>query len=79
MYTNRVYGYIKGQKKTYSKNTTNTFKVECIAPRHNPSKRNGSTSQSDVILPNVVTRNGSRVEVEHSPKALSLQQGNGTL
>ena len=75
MYTNRVYGYIKGQMN--SENTTNTFKVECIAPRHNPSKRNGSTSQSDAILPNVVTRNGSGVEAQRSPKALSLQQANG--
>ena len=75
IYTNRVYGYIKGQKNKPG-SASKTYKVKCVKP-HNASERNVSTLKYDSVVPNFSTQDSTLFQVGHHHKAFSLQQRNG--
>ncbi|PFX33827.1 hypothetical protein AWC38_SpisGene1264 [Stylophora pistillata] len=74
MYTNRVYGYLKGEKNK-SESASKTFQLKCIKP-YNSIRRNGSTLKSDIIAPHISTQENSLAKVGHLLKDFSLQQEN---
>lgn len=75
IYTNRVYGYIKGQKNKPG-SASKTYKVKCVKP-HDASERNVSTFKYDSVVPNFSTQDSTLFQVGHHHKAFSLQQRNG--
>ncbi|CAH3037299.1 unnamed protein product, partial [Pocillopora meandrina] len=74
IYTNRVYGYIKGQKNKPG-SASKTYKVKCVKP-HDASERNVSTLKYDSVVPNFSTQDSTLFQVGHHHKAFSLQKRN---